>query len=118
MICNLLPDYFFSFQGFFDIANPDGDYNTFPFIEEIKSVTLSTKPLFSYFKGIKKPSLVIYGSEDIYQFSGVERVVSILKREQPKFAYQVIQNANHGITEHQSEFAKIVVNWLTSHKAL
>src|SRR3989339_254976 len=47
----LLPyDLLFSYLGFYDIANPDGDYNVFPYYEVINKVKLSNKPLFRYFK--------------------------------------------------------------------
>ncbi|MDA2922387.1 DUF1749 domain-containing protein, partial [Patescibacteria group bacterium AH-259-L07] len=33
IITDLLPEEIFSYRGFYDIANPDGDYNVFPFLE-------------------------------------------------------------------------------------
>jgi len=55
IIKEILPDEMFSYIGFFDIANPDGDYNVFPFYEVLRKVKLSTKPLFRHFKSIRKP---------------------------------------------------------------
>lgn len=54
IICELLPNEIFSYIGFYDIANPDGDYNVFPFLEVIKNIKLSTKRLFRHFKSIDK----------------------------------------------------------------
>jgi len=113
IICELLPDEIFSYKGFYDIANPDGDYNTFPFLEAMDKAKLSTKPLFRYFNSIKKPTLVVYGEKDEYQYGDVPKVVNILKEQKPKFTYKIIKDADHGFTGKQMELAKIVVDWLT-----
>lgn len=111
IIPELLPD-IFSYIGFYDIANPNGDYNTFPFYEVIRKVKLSDKPLFRHFKSIKKPSLVVYGSQDKYAWSNVPKVVEILKRYQPKFTYKIIKGADHGFKGREKQLANIVANWL------
>lgn len=111
IIPELLPD-IFSYTGFYDIANPDGDYNTFPFYEVIRKVKLSDKPLFRHFKSIKKPSLVVYGSQDEYAWGDVPRVVEILKRYQPKITYKIIKGADHGFRGREKQLANTVANWL------
>lgn len=112
LICELLPDIIFSYQAFFDTINADGDYNTFPFLEAMGQANLSTKPLFRYFKGIKKQTLVVYGEKDEYQYDDVKRVVSLLQQQQPTFAYDIIQDADHGFSIKQKELAEVVVEWL------
>ena len=102
----------FSYAGFYDIANPDGDYNTFPFYEAMRNVKFSTKPLFRYFKSIKKPSLVVYGSEDEYAWGDVSRVVSTLKKYQPTLTYKIIKGSGHSFRGHSKELADIVTNFL------
>jgi pimeloyl-ACP methyl ester carboxylesterase len=112
IICELLPDEIFSYQGFYDIANPDGDYNTFPFLEAMKKTKLSTKPLFRYFNSVKKPTLVVYGENDEYQYGDVPKVMKLLKKQQPNFTYKLIGEADHGFSNQQKELAKAVVKWL------
>lgn len=112
IICDLLPDVIFSYQGFYDTANPNGDYNTFPFLEAMGKAKLSTKPLFRYFEKIKKPTLVIYGEKDEFQYGDVTRVVNFLKEKQPLFTYEIVKDADHGFSEYQKQLAKVVISWL------
>ncbi len=116
IIKEFLPDNIFSHIGFYDIANPDGDYNCFPFLEVIKSIKLSKKPLFRHFKSINKPTLVVYGSEDKYAWGNVPRIVEILKEQKPEFRYKIIKEADHGFSEHQRELSRIMLNWLSLDK--
>lgn len=102
----------FSYQGFYDIANPDGDYNCFPFSEALGKAKISTKPLFRYFQSIKKPSIVIYGEKDEYTWGDIKNVVSILKKYQPDFEYKIISRADHKFTGKQKELAKTITKWL------
>ncbi|HTK03540.1 MAG TPA: DUF1749 domain-containing protein [Alphaproteobacteria bacterium] len=102
----------FSYQGFYDIANPDGDYNTFPFSEGFKNVKISTKPLFRYFKNIKKPSLVVYGENDEYAWGSIDKVFETLKKYQPGFDYEMIDGADHGFTGKKKELTKIITDWV------
>lgn len=112
LIKELLPDEIFSYTGFYDIANPDGDYNCFPFSEVLTKTRLSTKPLFRYFKSIQTPSLVIYGENDEYAWGEINKIIDILKSYQPNFVYKVIKNADHGFTEKKSGVARIISNWI------
>lgn len=102
----------FSWQGFYDIANPDGDYNTFPFLEALGKIKLSKKKLFRHYKSIKKPSIVIYGSEDEYAWGDVGRMVDILKEQNPSLDYKTIKGADHGFTERERQLAKTIAEWL------
>jgi len=111
IIPELLPD-IFAYAGFYDIANPDGDYNVFPFFEVINKVKLSSKPLFRYFRSLKKPSIVIYGEKDEFAWGDVPGVVDILKSYQPKLDYRIIKNADHGFNGFESELAEKIVSWL------
>ncbi len=112
IIKEMLPDEFFSYIGFFDIANPDGDYNVFPFYEILHKEKLSTKPLFRHFKSIRKPTLVVYGDKDEYAWGDVPKIVEILKRYQPKLAYRIIKGVDHGFKNREKELAEMVANWL------
>lgn len=112
IVKEMLPDNFFSYIGFFDIANPDGDYNVFPFYEVLHKVKLSKKPLFRHFKSIRKPTLVVYGDQDEYAWGNVPKIVEILKRHQPKFVYRIIKGADHGFKNRESQLANTIANWL------
>lgn len=98
----------FSYQGFYDIANPDGDYNCFPFSEALGVAKLSTKPLFRYYKEINKPSTVIYGDNDEYAYGQSSKLVKILSLLKPEFKYEVIKGADHGFTGKQNELATLI----------
>lgn len=113
IICELLPEEIFSYIGFYDIANPDGNYNVFPFLEAIKGVKLSKKKLFRLFKLVNKPTLVIYGENDEYVWGDVPKVIKILKEQKPEFEYAVIKGVDHGCSQHQKELAKVITNWLS-----
>lgn len=112
IICGLLPQQIISYQSFLDVADPDGDYNVFPFYEVINNVSLSHKPLFRHFKSIGKPSLVIYGEFDEYNWGHTDRLIEILKKYQPKFAYEIIPGAGHRFQDKKKELANVIANWL------
>lgn len=115
IITDLLPKEIFAYIGFYDIANPDGDYNVFPFLEVIKNLKLSKKPLFRHFKSLNKPTLVIYGEKDEYAWGNVPKIVNILKEQKPELDYKIIKGADHGINNKQKELSRIISNWLISN---
>jgi dipeptidyl aminopeptidase/acylaminoacyl peptidase len=112
-IRDCVPDIDGAITTFYDIANPDGDYNVFPFYEVLRKVKLSRRPLFRYFKKIKKPALVVYGGEDEYCWNNVPGVVKILQDLKPEFFYKIISNADHGFNGYQKQLAKIMTLWIT-----
>ena len=112
IITELLPDDIFSYMGFYDIANPDGDYNVFPFLEAMKNLKLSKKSLFRHFKSINKPTLVIYGEKDEYAWGDVPKIIDILKEQKSEFEYRVIKGADHNFSKNQKELSRIISNWL------
>ncbi len=112
IIKEILPDEIFSYIGFYDTANPDGDYNTFPLLEKMKNLKLSKKPLFRHYKSINKPTLVIYGEKDEWVWGNVPKIIGILKKQKPEFQYHAIKGADHPLTEHQKEAAILLANWL------
>jgi pimeloyl-ACP methyl ester carboxylesterase len=112
LIQDILPEQLFSYAAFFDMANPDGDYNTFPFHEALHDVALSSKPLFRYFKAMKKSALVIYGEHDEYAWGDVPAVVALLKKEQPMYTYEIVPGADHALSEHKKEIGELMSRWL------
>ncbi|OGF41746.1 hypothetical protein A2477_01005 [Candidatus Falkowbacteria bacterium RIFOXYC2_FULL_47_12] len=114
LIKEIFPELLFSHQAFYDIANPDGDYNTFPFYETMRKIKLSRKPRFRYFKEIKKPTLVVYGGKDEYCWGDVPGVVEILQKLKLEFSYKIISGADHGFSGQQRKLTKIMADWLRS----
>ncbi len=113
LVTDAYPEGLFSYKGFYDIANPDGDYNVFPFFEALGKVKLSKRPLFRYFKSIKKPALVVYGDKDQFFWKrNVRKAVGLLRSYQPELTYKVIKGANHGFKGHTKELANTIANWL------
>ncbi len=112
IIKDLLPGEIFSYIGFYDIINPDGDYNVFPFLEAIKGAKLSKRPLFLYFKLINRPTLVVYGENDEYAYGNVPKIVNILKTQKPEFEYNIIKGADHQFSNHQDELSDLIEKWI------
>lgn len=104
-----------SYQSFYDVANPDGDYNCFPFTEYFGK-QLSSKPMFRYFTAIKKPSLVIYGEDDEYvpEKSGKKAIEALLTQVKDKdnYEFQLIDDADHGFHDKEKELGESIVDWL------
>ncbi len=111
VIPDILP-LLFSYQGFYDIANPDGDYNVFPFLEAMKNLQISQKTLWRHFKSLNKPTLVVYGDQDKYAWGSVARIINILKEQKPEFVYKIIKGGDHGFSDKQKELGKIIADWL------
>jgi pimeloyl-ACP methyl ester carboxylesterase len=106
-----------SWQSFYDMANPDGDYNVFPFLEVLRNVRLGRKPRFRHLRGIRKPTLMLYGEHDEYAYGDVPRCVAILAdvmREQPNVELAILGDADHGFSGKERELADTIVNWWTS----
>ena len=113
IVPDLLPDDIFSYKSFYDLANPDGDYNVFPFYEALKDARLSRKQvLFHKFKALHKPSLVIYGEKDEYAWGNVPKIVNILKKVQPDFTYKIVKGADHSFHGHRDKVGKLIADWL------
>jgi pimeloyl-ACP methyl ester carboxylesterase len=104
-----------SWRSFYDMANPDGDYNIFPFLEVMRGIRLSKKPRFRHMRGVRKPSLVIYGDHDEYCFGNVSRCVSILAEAigpKPNFEFVIMKDADHGFGRREGDVANLIVSWL------
>lgn len=108
-------DEYMSFQALYDTLNPDGDYNIYPFYEYKNHLDLSSKELFQEFKSIKKPVLVLYGSEDEY-CEGAREAVEILKSKSwdtKQFTANIIEGADHKFTGFEKELAKTIADFLS-----
>jgi len=101
-----------SWRALFDVANPEGDYNVFPFFEAMRGTKLSRHP-FRYLRAIRKPSLYIYGDRDEYCFDNVPRCVSILAQHVSDRAEIVImREADHGFSGREEELGGLIANWI------
>jgi pimeloyl-ACP methyl ester carboxylesterase len=104
-----------SWRAWYDMANPDGDYNVFPFLEVMKNVRLSRRGKFRYVKSIRKPALVLYGDRDQYLYGDVSRCVEILAEAiGPKTNVElaILEDADHGFGGRERELAEVIIDWL------
>ncbi len=123
----LLPRYTgmhpFSAQAAVDILNPDGDYNTFPFFESTTK-RLGTKPLFKELRKIDGPVLTIIGENDAYMYTagGVDGAFKLIRQHLPqklqnKSSFIMVPGADHSFTDHETEFAEHVAQWLVDARS-
>ena len=100
-----------SWRALYDVANPDGDYNVFPFFEAMTGTRLSRRP-FRHIRAIRKPSLYIYGDRDEYCFD-VPRCVAILaKHVSDRAEIVVMRDADHGFSGREEELGGLIANWI------
>lgn len=106
-----------SWTSFYDVANPDGDYNVFPFVEELRGVRLTRKPRFRHVRAIRKPTLVLYGENDEYCFGDVPRCVAILADAigpKPHFELGIVAGADHGFGGYEEEVGTLILDWASA----
>ena len=104
-----------SWKSFYDMANPDGDYNVFPFLEAVKSLKLSRRPLFRHLKGIRKPTLAIYGENDEYFVLSISRCLeTMVEMIGPKENFELVTmaGADHGFTGKETELGLLIADWI------
>ena len=101
-----------------DILDPDGAYNTFPYYEALHE-RLGNKPLFTEYRKIDKPTLVIIGEEDEFMHTagGAEGALKLFIKNtsntQLKRAdFMTVKGADHGFHDHETEFAEKISDWL------
>ncbi|HYC90737.1 MAG TPA: alpha/beta hydrolase [Thermoanaerobaculia bacterium] len=103
-----------SWRAFYDMANPNGDYNVFPFLEVMRGIRLSRRPRFRHIRAIRKPSLYLYGEHDEYCHGDVPRCVSILSEVVgPKAELAIMADADHGFGGRERELAELIVRWVS-----
>src|SRR5207253_2608366 len=103
----LMPDRLMSWRAFYDMANPNGDYNVFPFLQ----ATRGRRP-YRYIRGIKKPALYIYGEHDEFGFDAA----LLAKNIGPSGEIVIIRDADHGFTGHDEELARIIAEWVLTSR--
>ncbi len=104
-----------SYQSLFDVLDPDGEYNCFPYTEYFKNEKWSKNPLFSAWSAVTKPTLVLYGSEDIFTYEHPRKSIEALRIYQSgeaKVTYQIVKNADHGFHgKEQVEIDRTITWW-------
>ena len=106
-----------SWRSFYDMANPNGDYNVFPFFEVMRGIRLSRRPRFRHLRGIRKPTLILYGDRDEFCYGDVSRCVSILADVVgPNFELAILEDADHGFAGREAELARIIVDWMEAEE--
>jgi pimeloyl-ACP methyl ester carboxylesterase len=104
-----------SWTSFYDMANPDGDYNVFPFIERHRGIRLSRRQPFRYVKALRKPSLILYGEHDEYAIGNVSECVATLADAigpNPNTELAVMGEADHGFGGREDELARVILAWM------
>ncbi|MFP5248113.1 MAG: alpha/beta hydrolase family protein [Thermoanaerobaculia bacterium] len=104
-----------SWRSFYDMANPDGDYNVFPFLEVLRNVRLGRRPRFRHVRGIRKPALILYGDRDEYCYDDVPRCVAILADAlgpKPNIELAILEDADHGFGGREEELGELIVGWM------
>jgi alpha-beta hydrolase superfamily lysophospholipase len=108
----------FSAQSTWDMLNPDGSYNTFPFYEATTE-RLGKKRLFDEYQKINLPTLVIFGEEDEYAYTAGNaakalglfmKYTSNAMLKQTDFA--LVPAADHSFHGAEEVFTKQVADWL------
>ena len=105
-----------SWASLLDTIEPDGDYNVFPFLEVMRGLELSgaKKPFFE-FRHLKRPTLVLFGSDDEYCFDDVEGCVRILEAFAPRrvpIEIGLIDATGHSFHGRERELGRKVARWL------
>jgi pimeloyl-ACP methyl ester carboxylesterase len=107
-----------SWASLLDTIDPDGDYNVFPFLEVIRGLELSGgKPLFSEYRHLKRPTLVLLGENDEFCFGDVAGCVKVLETFAPRrvpVEIGVIAETGHSFHGKERELGRRVANWLCS----
>jgi pimeloyl-ACP methyl ester carboxylesterase len=102
-----------SWRALYDMLNPDGDYNVFPFLASMRGIRLGRRPPFRHIRAIRKPSLYIYGERDEFCFDDVPRCAAILASHVGEKAEIVIlADAGHGFTGFEQELGTLIADWL------
>lgn len=107
--------YPYSAQSAWDVLNPDGDYNTFPFYEAAHE-RIGNKPLFEEYKQIDRPTLVIWGEED--EYTDAPRTLQLLMKHTSnamlkKTDFTLVPDASHNFVGGHDVFARQVTDWLS-----
>jgi len=106
-----------SWASLLDTIDPDGDYNVFPFLEVLRGFDLSDeKRLFSEYRHLKRPTLVLFGEYDEFCFGDVQGCVKVLEMFAPKnvtVETGIIEETGHSFHGKERELGQRVAKWLS-----
>jgi len=105
-----------SWRSLYDMINPDGHYNVFPFLEAMGRAKLSRRPLFRHLRQIRKPTLAIYGDRDEYCFGDVSACVAAMADAlagKSNFEFVIMKDADHGFRGRDAELVELIENWMS-----
>ncbi|MFL6247902.1 MAG: alpha/beta hydrolase, partial [Thermoanaerobaculia bacterium] len=105
-----------SWRAFYDMANPDGDYNVFPILETMRGLRLSRRPRFRYLRAIRKPALFLYGENDEYCIDSASATVAVLADALPNAELAILADADHGFGGKETELAQAIL-WSAGGRA-
>jgi pimeloyl-ACP methyl ester carboxylesterase len=105
----------FSYQSAYDILNPDGLYNCFPFFEAFRE-RIGTKVLFQEFSQLDIPALVIYGESDEYVRFPITDVIETLRSHNASATYEVLPGANHSFDGDEKILSERILSWMKNEK--
>ena len=118
----LLPDrmlghILISWRSLYDTINPDGLYNTFPFLEELRGVKLSgRKKLFKEFSSLTRPTFVVVGGDDEYYYGDLSGCLDALRRyasSKANIQTHTIAGADHSFHGKEHLWARHIARWIT-----
>ena len=85
------------------MARPNGDYNVFPFEPAVRG----RRP-FRYIRGMRKPSLYIYGEKDEFGFDAELLAENVGANAE----IVVMRDADHGFHGQERELATLIAHWI------
>jgi len=110
--------YPFSAEAAYDLLNPDGDRNAFPFYEATVE-RLGKKRLFDEYQNIRIPTLVIFGENDEYTSTagGTESALGLFMKYTTndmlkRTDFTTVAGGNHSFHGVEVDFARKVADWL------
>lgn len=115
LVPSSLSDVPMSWRSFYDMVNPDGDYNIFPFLEVMRRKKMSKRTPFRYLRAVSKPSLVIYGEKDEYFMESATRYMAVLADvigRKPNFEIVLVKDADHGFGGREEDLSGLIIRWL------
>ena len=104
-----------SWRALYDMANPDGDYNVFPFLERMRNIRLGRRAPFRHIRKIRKPALYVYGEHDEFCYDDVPRCTALLSAEvAPTAEIITLAAAGHSFKGHEKELGTLIAEWVIS----
>jgi pimeloyl-ACP methyl ester carboxylesterase len=104
-----------SWRAFYDTANPDGDYNVFPYLEAMRGLRLSRRPRFRYLRALRKTALFLYGDQDPYCIDSASQTLATLAEAlgpKPNIELALMADADHGFGGKEQELAEVILGWM------